>query len=105
MIKENYIKIFEKSFRDNWSKPALHDYTTGHESTYEQMCLSIARHHILFKYMDIAPGDRIALCGRNSSRWAVTYMSVITYGAVIVPILDEFTPQDITHIINHSESR
>ncbi len=105
MLKENYIKIFEQSFINNWDKPALHDYTTGHESTYEQMCLSIARHHILFEYMGISQGDKIALCGKNSSRWAVTYMSAITYGAVIVPILDEFTPTDITHIINHSESR
>ncbi len=105
MLKENYIKIFEESFKKNWNKPALHDYISGHESTYEQMCLSIARHHILFKYMDISQGDRIALCGKNSSRWAVTYMAAITYGAVIVPILDEFTPNDITHIINHSESR
>ena len=65
MLKENYIKIFEESFKKNWNKPALHDYISGHESTYEQMCLSIARHHILFKYMDISQGDRIALCGKN----------------------------------------
>ncbi len=105
MLKENYIKIFEESFKANWDKPALHDYIGGHESTYEQLALSIARHHILFKNMGIAQGDRIALCGKNSSRWAATYMSVLTYGAVIVPILDEFTPTDITHILNHSESR
>lgn len=105
MLKDNYIKIFEDSFKRNWHKPALHDYTSGHESTYEQMSLSIARHHILFKNMGICRGDRIALCGKNSSRWAVTYMSVLTYGAVIVPILDEFTPHDITHVLNHSECR
>ena len=104
MIQENLIKMYEQSFRDNWELPALSDYGTETRFCYSDMSEDIARLHILFEYLHIRPGDKIALVGKDCARWGVAYMSVITYGAVIVPILQDFTPNDIHHIINHSES-
>ena len=104
MIQENLIKMYEKSFRDNWELPALSDYGTDTMFRFSDMAEDIARLHILFEYLHISPGDKIALVGKDCARWGVAYMSVITYGAVIVPILQDFTPNDIHHIVNHSES-
>ena len=104
MIKENLIKIYEKSFRDNWELPALSDYGTDTMFRYSDMSAEIARLHILFEYLHIKQGDKIALVGKDCARWGVAYMSVINYGAVIVPILQDFTPNDIHHIVNHSEA-
>ena len=104
MIQENFIKMYEQSFRDNWELSALSDYGTDTTFSYAEMATEIARLHILFEYLHIKQGDKIALVGKDCARWGVAYMSVITYGAVIVPILQDFTPNDIQHIINHSES-
>lgn len=104
MIKENLIKMYEQSFRDNWELPALSDYGTDTMFHFSDMSAEIARLHILFEYLHIRPGDKIALVGKDCARWGVAYMSVITYGAVIVPILQDFNANDIHHIINHSES-
>jgi len=105
MIKENLIKMYEQSFRDNWDLPALSDYGTGTLFTFGEMTDEIARLHILFEYYNIEKGDKIALTGKDCARWGIAYMSVITYGAVVVPILQDFNPNDIQHIINHSESK
>lgn len=104
MIEENLIKMYEQSFRNNWELPALSDYGTDTLFRFSDMSAEIARLHILFEYLHINPGDKVALVGKDCARWGLAYMSVITYGAVIVPILQDFTPNDIHHIISHSES-
>ncbi len=105
MLQENLIRIYEKSFRENTELPALTDYFKKETFTYGEMAGQIARIHLLFKRAGIRRGDKIALIGRNNPRWCITYISTITYGAVIVPILQDFTAADVVHIINHSESR
>jgi long-chain acyl-CoA synthetase len=96
--------MYEQSFRDNWELPALSDYGTDTKFHFSDMSKEIARLHILFEYLHIQRGDKVALVGKDSVHWVIAYMSVITYGAVIVPILHEFNPNDIRHIINHSEA-
>jgi long-chain acyl-CoA synthetase len=103
MIKENLVKYFENSLKDNWKNPALSDYK-GERLTYGDVAKKIARCHILFERNGIKRGDKISLIGKNSSAWAIAYLATITYGAVIVPILSEFKPNDIHHIVNHSDS-
>ncbi|MDR1203069.1 MAG: AMP-binding protein [Tannerellaceae bacterium] len=104
MIKENFIKLYENSFRENWSLPALTDYSKGTTFTFEEVAKEIARIHILFDECQVRQGDKIALTGKDCSRWCIVYMAAVTYGAVIVPILQDFNPNDIHHIINHSDS-
>ena len=104
MIKENLIKIYERSFIDNWELPALTDYNTGEKLTYGDFARNIAKLHMLFDAIGVKQGDRIALIGKNIPNWVTTFMATITYGAVIVPILQEFNPADAQHIINHSEA-
>ncbi len=105
MLKENTIKIFERSFIDNWELPALSDYNEKTTLTYGELARNIARLHLLFQQCDIKPGDKIALIGKNTPSWVTAFMATITYGAVIVPILQDFNPNDAQHIINHSESK
>ncbi|MFA6875366.1 MAG: AMP-binding protein [Parabacteroides sp.] len=105
MIQENFIKFYEKSFKENWELPALTNYSKEGECfTYGDIAKEIARIHILFKECQIREGDKIALVGKDSAHWCIVYMAAITYGAVIVPILQDFNPNDIHHIINHSDS-
>ena len=104
MMKENTIKIFENSFRNNWELPALSDYNTKQTLTYGDFAKQIARLHLIYKKCGIMPGDRVALIGKNTPSWVVVFIGTITYGAVIVPILQEFNPRDAQHIINHSEA-
>ncbi|MBE6182627.1 MAG: long-chain fatty acid--CoA ligase [Rikenellaceae bacterium] len=105
MLQENLIKIYEKSFRENREMSALTDYFKGETFSYYEMAKEIAKLHLLFRKVGIKQGDKIALIGRNNPRWCISYLATITYGAVIVPILQDFTPADMIHIINHSESR
>ena len=104
MMKENTIKIFEESFRNNWDLPALSDYNTKQTITYGDFAKRIARLHLIYKECGIKPGDRVALIGKNTPSWVIVFIGTITYGAVIVPILQEFNPRDAQHIINHSEA-
>lgn len=105
MLKiENFIKIYENSFRENFSLPALSEFGRNNATSYADLAQAIAKTHILFESIGVRPGDRIALCGKDSAAWVRVYMATITYGAVIVPILSDFNPNDITHIVNHSES-
>lgn len=104
MRLKNFIKIYEKSFIENWDLPALTDYPTGKTINYSDLAREIALSHLLFESMGIRQGSKIALCGKDTSSWVTVYMAAITYGAVIVPILSDFNPVDITHIINHSEA-
>ncbi len=105
MLQENLIRIYEASFRDFRELPALTDYFKGETLSYFEVAKEIAKLHMLFKKTGLKPGDRVALIGRNTPKWCVTYLATITYGAVIVPILQDFAPSDVVHIINHSESR
>lgn len=104
MIQENFIKIYEKSFEENWDLPALTDYVDQKTLTFADVAKEIARFHILFRECQIRRGDKIALIGRDCANWCVVYMAAVTYGAIIVPILPDFNPNDVHHIINHSES-
>lgn len=105
MLQENLIRMYEESFRTHRELPALTDYFKGEIFSYYEMAKEIAKLHLFFKKAEIRRGDKIALVGRNNPRWCITYLATITYGAVIVPILQDFAPADIVHIVNHSESR
>ena len=104
MIKENFIKLYEENFRESWDLPALTDYSKQETFYYRDVAYEVARLHLLFEECQIKQGDKVALVGKDSARWCISYMAVVTYGAVIVPILQDFAPNDIQHIINHSES-
>ena len=101
----NFVKIFERSFRDNWDLPAVSDYGTPNTLTYGQLAINIEKLHILFKECGIKKDDKIAVMGKNNSNWVAVYLATITYGAIIVPILQDFRANDAIHIINHSESK
>ena len=103
--EENLIKIYENSFRKNWDLEAVTDFGTTVTLTYGQMAERIAYLHLLFERVGIQEGDRIAVMGKNNSNWVTTYLATVTYGAVIVPILQDFKANDAIHIINHSESK
>jgi len=104
MIKRNFIKLYEQSFKESWEQPAFTDYLENQTFTYGQVATEIAKLHLLYEKCGIKQGDKIALIGKNTPRWCILYLSVITYGGVIVPILQDFNPNDVHHIINHSES-
>lgn len=104
MLEQNLIKIYENSFRNNRELPALTDYFKDESFSYFEMAREIAKLHILFEECNLKPGGKVALIGRNNPRWCISYIATITYGAVIVPILQDFNSNDIHHIINHSES-
>ncbi len=104
MIKENFIKLYEDSFKYNWDLPALSDYGDSNTLLYKDLAIEIARLHILFDKLEIKKGTKIALIGKNTRQWCIAYMATITYGAVIVPILQDFHPDNVHHIVNHSES-
>ena len=99
------IRYLEDAVRLHWSCPAMSDY--GHEKvyTYGDVAERVEKIHLLLRQCGIEKGDCIALIGRNSSNWAMAYIGIMTYGAVVVPILQDFKPTDVTHIINHSGSR
>ena len=103
--EENLIKIYENSFRKNWALEAVTDYGTSNTLTYAQLAENIAKLHVLFERVGVVEGDRIAVMGKNNANWVTTYLATITYGAVIVPILQDFKANDAIHIINHSESK
>ena len=104
MIQENFIKLYENSFRDNWDLPCYTDYGENISFTYGEVAEEIAKLHLLFKHCSLRRGDKIAIIGKNNTRWCIAYMATITYGAIVVPILQDFNPGDVHHIINHSES-
>lgn len=104
MIKEDLLQLYASSFRTNWTLPALTDYFGRNTLTYCDMARRIARTHLFFTAIGIKQGDKIALLGKNDTTWVVSYMATLTYGAIVVPILPDFTPDDAMHIINHSDS-
>ncbi len=104
MIQENFIKLYENSFRENWDLPCYTDYGENRSFTYGEVAKNIAELHLLFKHCSLRRGDKIAIIGKNNTYWCIAYMATITYGAIVVPILQDFNPNDVHHIINHSES-
>ena len=96
--------LIQKSIIDNWDRDALTDYK-GQTLQFHDVARKIEKIHILFENSGIQKGDKIALCGRNSSQWAVAFIATLTYGAIAVPILHEFNAEQIHNIVNHSESR
>ncbi len=101
---KSFIGYIEQSIVRNWDRDALTDYK-GATLQYKDVARKIAKFHIVLQSAGIQPGDKIAVCGRNSAHWAVTFLATITYGAVIVPILHEFKADNIHNIVNHSEAK
>ncbi len=97
-------EIYQHSFADNFNLPALTDYLTGKTLKYGDVAQRIARLHLYFEMAGVRPGDKIALLGKNTPTWVMTFLATITYGATIVPILHDFTPADAVNIINHSDA-
>lgn len=102
--QQDILKIYERSFRENWSLPALTEYGSDEIVSYGEMARRIARMHLFYKQIGLKPGDKVALLGRNSTTWVICFMATITYGATIVPILADFNAHDAQHIINHSDA-
>ena len=102
--EKSFIALIEKSIKKNWDADALTDYK-GVTYQYKDVARKIEKIHILLEESGVKPGDKIAICGRNMSHWGVTFLSVVTYGAIIVPILHEFKPDQVHNIVNHSEAK
>ena len=102
--EHQFIDYIEQSIIKNWDKDSLTDYK-GITLQYKDVARKIAKFHIVLESAGIQPGDKIAVCGRNSAHWAVTFLAIITYGAVAVPILHEFKADNVHNIVNHSEAR
>ncbi|MEG2120751.1 MAG: AMP-binding protein [Rikenellaceae bacterium] len=105
MTNKGMLNLLKEPFSKNWEELALQDFNTDISYKYKDFAAKIEELHIIFKAAGIERGDRIALIGRNTSHWAISFMSIISYGAVVVPILDEFNPRDVVHILNHSKAK
>lgn len=97
-------KIFEKSFKENWDRPAISNYQ-GVTLHYRDLARRIAKLHIMFEECGLKKGDKVALCSRNQANWVVSFLAAMTYGAVPVPLMHEFKPSNINHLVNHSEAK
>ena len=97
-------KIFEKSFKENWDRPAISNYQ-GVTLHYRDMARRIAKLHIMFEECGLEKGDKVAICSRNQANWVVSFLAALTYGAVPVPLMHEFKPSNINHLVNHSEAK
>ncbi len=102
--ERSFIGLYEKSFKENWNCYALTDYRSN-SIKYRDLAIQIAKLHIFFAESGIKKGDKIAICGKNCSHWGVAFLSIFTYGAVAVPILNDFREDNIHHIVNDSDSR
>ena len=102
--EKSFIALIEKSIKKHWDDNSLTDYK-GVTYQYKDVARKIEKLHIIFEESGIKPGDKIAICGRNMSHWGVTFLATVTYGAVIVPILHEFKPDQVHNIVNHSEAK
>jgi long-chain acyl-CoA synthetase len=103
MERDKLIQLYAQTFRKNWELPAFSDYQ-GSQYTYGEAAQLIRQIHYCFRESGIKKGDKIAILGRNSSNWAISFLAILGYGAVAVPVLPDFNPEDIHHILNHSES-
>lgn len=103
-METSFIKQFERAIKENWERTALTDFS-GESYRYKDVARRVEKIHLIFERCGVEKGDKIALIGRNSSNWAVTFIATVTYGAVVVPILHEFKIDNVHHIINHSEAK
>lgn len=104
-IEEKHLnEIIEKSIKKNWELQALSDLG-GANYAYKEVAEQIAKLHILFEAAGLKPGDKVALCGKNSANWAITFIACLTSGVVAVPILHEFKPETVHHLVNHSDAK
>lgn len=97
-------KIFEESIKKNWDRPAISNYQ-GVTLHYRDVARRIAKLHIMFEECGLEKGDKVALCSRNQANWVVSFLAAMTYGAVPVPLMHEFKPSNINHLVNHSEAK
>lgn len=103
-MDKSFIKLLEQSVKQNWDLPAFTDYQ-GTTLKYSEVAKKIEKIHIIFEKTGIQKGDKIALIGKNSSTWAIAFIATVSYGAVLVPILHDFKPDNVHHIVNHSDAR
>lgn len=103
-MEESFLKYIEDSIKNYWDRPALTDFK-GATSSYKDVARKIEKLHLLFEHSGIRKGDKIALCSRNTSNWGIAFLATLSYGAVVVPILNEFKPDNVHHIVNHSEAK
>ena len=103
--KYNLVKIYERSFREHWDLPAVSDWGTNKSWTYGELATVIAHLHVMFEENGLKKDDKVALMGRNNSCWVATFLATVTYGAIVVPILQDFKADDAIHIINHSDAK
>ncbi|MBL7996529.1 AMP-binding protein [bacterium] len=103
MLKENLVQYIEQTIKKNWDLPAFTNYK-GETVRFGDVAEKIVRMHYIFRQCHVKPGDKIALIGKNSINWAVTYLATVTYGAVAVPGLPDFHSEDLEHIVNHSDA-
>ncbi|MGM9819049.1 MAG: AMP-binding protein [Paludibacteraceae bacterium] len=104
-MNKRFLDYFEDSIKTNWNAPALNDYDGTTAFTYGEMAEKIARLHVLFEQIGLKKGDKIALCGRNSSMWAIDFLAVTSYGGVAVAILSDFDSEGIQTLVNHSDAK
>ena len=103
-MENRFLGLIENSIKEHWDLPAFSDYK-GHTFHYKDVARRIEKFHIILEHAGIKKGDKVALVGRNSSNWAICFFGILAYGAVAVPILHEFKPDNIHHIVNHSEAK
>ena len=103
-MHKSFIEYIQSSIRDNWERLALTDFN-GVSYQYRDIARKVAKLHLLYAHVRIKPGDKIAICGKNSSQWAVAFIATVTYGAVAVPILHEFKSDTVHHLVVHSGAR
>ena len=104
MKPESVNKLLEKSFRNNWRRPALSNYK-GETLLYSDLARSIAKMHMAYQHYGVLPGDKVVIISRNQSHWAVCFLAAMTYGAVPVPLLHEFKPGNVHYLVNHSDAK
>ncbi|MFV0538867.1 MAG: AMP-binding protein [Dysgonomonas sp.] len=104
MEDKKFLTLIKNGISENWDRPALTDYN-GETYLYKDFARKIAQLHILFEDMDVQKGDKIAICGRNSSNWTVAFFASLTYGAVITTILHDFSGENVHNLVNHSEAK
>lgn len=105
MIEQNFIKFFETSFKENWSLPSFTNYEEGKTYSIADVAKWVAKVHLLFDEIGVQQGDKVSLIAKDSAEWCMNWLGVVTYGAVIVPILPAFHGEDIRNIIRHSDSK
>lgn len=103
-MDNRFLGLIERSMKEHWDLPAFSDYN-GHTFHFKDVARRIEKFHILLEHAGIKKGDKVAIVGRNSSNWAICFFGILAYGAVAVPILHEFKPDNIHHIVNHSGAK